>query len=497
MSDLDTFKRVVNLDNLSPEELEVFQKKLLLRKKTFDLKQLSQNNFLKFVKQVWPEFVEGPHHIKIAEKFQQIAEGKIKRLIVNMPPRHTKSEFASYLFPAWMMGRNPRLKIIQTTHTAELSYRFGRKVRNLMEEADYTEVFDNIKLSQDSKAAGRWETNKGGEYFAAGVGGAITGRGADLLIIDDPHSEQDALSETAMDTAYEWYTSGPRQRLQPGGSIVIVMTRWSTKDLTGQLIKSQKDVKADQWDVIEFPALMPDDTPVWPQYWKKEELESVKASLSLSKWNAQWQQNPISEEGSIIKREWWKIWDKEKLPNLRHVIQSYDTAYSKKETADFSAITTWGVFMHNEITPNIILLDVEKGRWDFPDLKRIAMDQYKYWEPETIIIEQKASGTPLTQELRRLGIPVVNFTPSRGNDKHVRVNSVSTLFEAGQVWCTEDRWAKELVEECAAFPYGDNDDLVDSMTQALMRYRQVGLAVHPEDYEDPPRLPAPRLQEYY
>jgi len=497
MSDLDTFKRVVNLDNLSPEELEVFQKKLLLRKKTFDLKQLSQNNFLKFVKQVWPEFVEGPHHIKIAEKFQQIAEGKIKRLIVNMPPRHTKSEFASYLLPAWMMGRNPRLKIIQTTHTAELSYRFGRKVRNLMEEADYMEVFDDIKLSQDSKAAGRWETNKGGEYFAAGVGGAITGRGADLLIIDDPHSEQDALSETAMDTAYEWYTSGPRQRLQPGGSIVIVMTRWSTKDLTGQLIKSQKDVKADQWDVIEFPALMPDDTPVWPQYWKKEELESVKASLSLSKWNAQWQQNPISEEGSIIKREWWKIWDKEKLPNLNHVIQSYDTAYSKKETADYSAITTWGVFMHNEITPNIILLDVEKGRWDFPDLKRIAMDQYKYWEPETIIIEQKASGTPLTQELRRLGIPVVNFTPSRGNDKHVRVNSVSTLFEAGQVWCTEDRWAKELVEECAAFPYGDNDDLVDSMTQALMRYRQVGLAVHPEDYEDPPRLPAPRLQEYY
>ena len=497
MSEVEQFKRIVNYDNMTPEELDTLKKKLLLRKKTFQLKTLAQNNFIKFVKQVWPEFVEGPHHIKIAEKFQDLAEGRINRLIVNMPPRHTKSEFASFLFPAWMMGRDPRLKIIQTTHTAELSYRFGRKVRNLMEENTFQDVFDDIELSQDSKAAGRWETNKGGEYFAAGVGGAITGRGADLLIIDDPHSEQDALSETALESAYEWYTSGPRQRLQPGGKIVIVMTRWSTKDLTGQLMKAQTDVKADQWDVIEFPAIL-EDKPIWPQYWKLHELESVKASLSLAKWNAQWQQNPTSEEGSIIKREWWNIWDRPALPSLQHVIQSYDTAYSKKETADFSAITTWGVFLHNETTPNIILLDVKKGRWDFPELKRISMQEYNYWEPETVIIEQKASGTPLTQELRRVGIPVVNFTPSKGNDKHVRVNSVSPLFEAGQVWAPDEKWAQELIEECAAFPYGDHDDLVDSTTQALMRYRQVGLAVHPEDYEDPPMLEQlPMERSYY
>ena len=482
-------------------ELNVEEQKelslLLERQEKGKRTQKAQEKFLDFVKFMWPHFVEGTHHRIIAEKFDRIANGTLKRLIVNMPPRHTKSEFASFLFPAWMMGRDPKLKIIQTTHTAELSYRFGRKVRNLMEENSFQDIFDEIKLSQDSKAAGRWETNKGGEYFAAGVGGAITGRGADLLIIDDPHSEQDALSETAMESAYEWYTSGPRQRLQPGGKIVIVMTRWSTKDLTGELMKAQSDIKADQWDVIEFPAILPTEKPVWPQYWKLEELESVKASLSVAKWNAQWQQNPTSEEGSIIKREYWKVWDKPKLPKLQHVIQSYDTAFSKKETADFSAITTWGVFLHEEITPNIILLDVEKGRWDFPQLKTKALEQYHYWEPETIIIEQKASGTPLTQELRRFGIPVVNFTPSRGNDKHVRVNSVSTLFEAGQVWCTEDHWAQELVEECAAFPYGDNDDLVDSMTQALMRYRQVGLAVHPEDYEDPPYAPPSNLLEYY
>ena len=214
-----------------------------------------------------------------------------------------------------------------------------------MDSEDYKNIFTDIKLSQDSKAAGRWETNKGGEYFGAGVGGAITGRGADLLIIDDPHSEQDALSQTAFDNAYEWYTSGPRQRLQPGGAIVIVMTRWSVKDLTGKLVNAQKEVKADQWDMIEFPAIFPETgNPMWPEYWKADELLSVKASLSEQKWQAQWQQQPTSEEGSIIKRDWWKLYEHEDPPPLQHIIQSYDTAYSKKETADYSAITTWGVF---------------------------------------------------------------------------------------------------------------------------------------------------------
>ncbi len=197
----------------------------------------ARTNFMRFVKAVWPEFVEGPHHLRTSEKFQKFSTDKACRLIINMPPRHTKSEFASYLFPAWMMGLNPKLKIIQATHTGELAVRFGRKIRNLMNTKEYKRIFPGVTLRTDNQAAGRWETNHGGEYFAAGVGGAITGRGADLLIIDDPHSEQDALSETAMDNAYEWYTSGPRQRLQPGGSIAIVMTRWSQKDLTAQLVR--------------------------------------------------------------------------------------------------------------------------------------------------------------------------------------------------------------------------------------------------------------------
>jgi|TARA_R110002020_G_scaffold47238_3_gene134485 predicted phage terminase large subunit-like protein len=457
--------------------------KLELRLAQLKEVQTCRDDFLQYTTKVWPEFIAGAHHKMIAKKFEDIATGKIKRLIINMPPRHTKSEFASYIFPSWIIGREPKTKIIQTTHTAELAVNFGRKVRNLIDSDMYQTIFDGVDLQADSKAAGRWSTNHGGEYFAAGVGGAITGRGADLLIIDDPHSEQDALSETAMEHAYEWYTSGPRQRLQPGGAIVIVMTRWSLKDLTAKVIKAQGyDKHSDQWEVVEFPAIMPSGKACWPEFWKLEELKGVQASLSVGKWNAQWQQNPTSEEGAIIKKEWWQCWEEDEVPQLEYVIQSYDTAFSKKETADYSAITTWGVFYPKEEgPPNLILLDCKKGRWDFPELKEEAFEQYKFWEPETVIIEAKASGTPLTQELRQLGIPVVNFTPSKGNDKITRVHSVSPLFESGMIWAPDERWADEVIEECAAFPYGEHDDLVDSTTQALMRYRQGNFVQLPND----------------
>ena len=473
------------IDKLPPDAQKEFLKLAMkLDEKTKQDKV--HNDFLGFVKHVWPEFIEGKHHKKIAEKFNRLAKGEIKRLIINMPPRHTKSEFASFLLPSWMVGRKPDLKIIQTTHTTELAIRFGRKAKTLIDSPEYQQIF-KTRLREDSQAAGKWETAQGGEYYAAGVGSAITGRGADLLIIDDPHSEQDALNMSAMERAYEWYTSGPRQRLQPGGAIVVVMTRWNMKDLTGMLIKSQKELKSDKWEIIEFPAIMPSGKPVWPEYWKKEELESVKASLSIGKWNAQWMQNPTAEEGSLIKREWWKVWDKPFIPPLQHVIQSYDTAYLKKETADFTAITTWGVFYPSEDSPaNLILLDSFKERVEFPELRKEAFRQYRYWNPETVIIEAKAAGLPLTYELRKAGIPVINYTPSKGQDKHARVNAVSPLFESGIIWAPEEKFAEEVIEECASFPYGDHDDLVDSTTQAIMRFRQGGFVIHPDDYKDEP-----------
>ena len=481
-----------------PEESLKKFARLLDRAKEIESTEKAQNDFMSFVELAWPEFINGRHHEIMAEKFNKIAKGDLKRLIVNMPPRHTKSEFGSYLLPAWLMGKNPKLKIMQTTHTAELAFRFGRKVRNLMNSNEYSRIFKNVELRADSQAAGRWETSNGGEYFAAGVGGAVTGRGADLLIIDDPHSEQDALSPTAMENAYEWYTSGPRQRLQPGGAIVIIMTRWAENDLTGKLVKQQaRDILADKWEIVEFPALMPESNePLWPQFWKKEDLLSVKGSLSVNKWEAQWQQNPTSEVSAILKRDWWRKWKDEKIPHMTYIMQSYDTAYSRNTNADYSAITTWGVFYPQEGgPPNIILCDAKRGRWDFPELRRIALEEYKYWDPECVLIEAKASGMPLTQELRNMGIPVTNYSPSRGNDKFTRVNAIAPMLESGLVWSPDTRWSEEVIEECAAFPAGEHDDYVDTVTQALRRFREGGFIQHPEDWQDEPSAPVQRI--YY
>ena len=486
----------MKLAHLSDQEIKetlVLQERL----ETLNKQEQCHNSFLFYVEQMWPEFICGRHHEIFAQKLEDVANGKINRLIVNMPPRHTKSEFCSTYFPAWIMGKQPNRKIMQTTHTGELAVRFGRKVRNMMDSVAYKRIFDSVALQADSKSAGRWETDKGGEYFAAGVGGAITGRGADLLIIDDPHSEQDALSPSALESCWEWYTSGPRQRLQPGGAIIVVMTRWSTIDLTAKLLDAQKEEAADQWEVVEFPAIFPDtNDSLWPEFWDITELEKVKASLPVQKWNAQWMQNPTSEEGSIIKREWWNIWEYAEMPPVSYIIQSYDTAFSKKENADYSAISTWGVFRPTPDSPDcLILLDAQKGRWDFPELKRIAFNEYKYWEPDMTLIEAKASGTPLTHELRRLGIPVVNYSPTRGHDKSTRMHSVAPIFESQLVYAPQRKFAEEMIEECASFPFGKNDDLCDTMTQALMRFREGGLVSLEDDYSDEEKAPVRRV--YY
>ena len=459
---------------------------IVTRLNELEKRDIYQQNFIDFVKHVWPAFIEGKHHKTYAEKLQNVADGKSTRLIVNMPPRHTKSEFASYLFPSWLMGRKPTSKIIQATHTSELAVGFGRKVKNLIDSPEFSDIFPGVSLATDAKASGRWSTNKGGEYYAVGVGGALAGRGADLLIIDDPVSEQDALSPSALDNIYEWYTSGPRQRLQPGGSIIIVMTRWSVRDLTAKVLKKQAEGGADQWEVVEFPAIFPEtDNVLWPEYWKKEELEAVRSSIPIGKWNAQYLQNPTAEEGAIIKREWWNIWENDEPPHVSYIIQSYDTAYSKSERADYSAITTWGIFTPVDgESEAIILLDAQRGRWDFPELKEVAHQLYNEYDPDMILIEQKATGMPLTHELRRMGIPVTPFTPSRGADKFTRMNSCAPVFESGMVWRPDTRFADEVVEECASFPNGEYDDLADSMTQAILRFRQGGFIMTPSDYED-------------
>ena len=464
----------------------------------------AQKEFMPFVKEMWAAFIHGKHHEIMADAFEKVARGDLKRLIINMPPRHTKSEFASYLLPAWFLGQFPEKKIIQTAHTAELAVGFGRKVRNLVGSQDFKDIFPDVSLQSDSKAAGRWNTNKGGEYFAIGVGGAVTGKGADLLIIDDPHSEQEGASAdiNVFNRTYEWYTSGPRQRLQPNGSIVMVMTRWHNKDLTGQVVDASiKRGGADEWEVIELPAIMPSGNPLWAEFWKIEELQALKAELPNSKWMAQYQQDPTSEEGALVKREWWQSWESTNPPHCEFIIQSWDTAFLKTQRADYSACTTWGVFYKEDaqeglVVPHLILLDAYKERLEFPQLKKKALEMYNEYRPDAFIVEAKAAGMPLIFELRQMGIPVQEYTPSRGNDKISRVNAVSDLFASGVVYAPATRWAEEVIEEFAGFPNMEHDDLVDSTTQALLRFRQGGFIPIESDEEDEP-LEHNRIAAYY
>ena len=483
LKDIDA---VIKSGKLSESDLRVLEAQLIKLEKLKD-RELCQEKFIKFVERVWPTFISGAHHKRMAEAFERVANGTCKRLIINMPPRHTKSEFASYLLPAWFLGKFPHKKVIQTSHTAELAVGFGRKVRNLVDSEVYNNIFPNLALQADSKAAGRWNTSRGGDYFAIGVGGAVTGKGADVLIIDDPHSEQEAAMAASnpeiYDKVYEWYTSGPRQRLQPGGAIVIVMTRWAQRDLTGPVIKSAAQRSGEDWEVIEFPAILPSGNPLWPQFWSLDELAALREELPNAKWQAQYQQNPVGNESAIIKRDWWKWWEKDDPPSCEFILQSWDTAFEKNQRADYSAGTTWGIFSCEEdnFAPNIILLNTYKKRVEFPELKRDVLREYQEYEPDSLIVEKKASGAPLIYDLRAMGVPVQEFTPGKGQDKIARLNSVSDIIASGKVWVPRTRWAEELVDEVAAFPSGEHDDLVDATTLALMRFRQGGVLRLPTD----------------
>ena len=479
------------------EEIELFESEMI--------KKAGQKDFLTFVDHVYPGYKVGPHHKRLARIFEEIASGAKKRVIVNIAPRHGKSELISYLAPAWFLGNYPHKKVIMASHTADLAVNFGRRVRNLVAADSYKEIFPQIELQQDSKSASRWGTNFNGEYFAIGVGGALAGRGADLFIIDDPHSEQEARQgrSDVFLPAWEWFQSGPLQRLMPGGAIIVVMTRWSKLDLTGQIVNHMvQNDEADQWELVEFPAIlntgMDNEKPLWPEFWPLEELNAKKMGMDPRYWQAQYMQDPTAEEGALIKREWWEIWDKDDPPDCEFVIMSLDAAQEANNRADYNALTTWGVFFNeNTNNYNIILLNSIKKRLEFPELKKLVFEEYKDWEPDAFIVEKKSNGAALYQELRRMGLPVSEFTPGKGQDKISRVNAVSDLFSSGIVWAPDKRWAKDVIEECNDFPAGANDDLVDSTTQALLRFRQGGFIRLPSDEPDEQKYFRRKQAAYY
>ena len=503
-----------NISQFSPEEqtqIAVIIDELARRKQA----KLCQDSLLEFCKYMDPTYVVAPHHKRLAELLTQIAYGLKDRIAVSIPPRHGKSHLVSTLFPAWFLGKFPGKKVLMVSHTGDLAVDFGRKVRNIIADPRYASIFPGITLAQDSKSAGRWDTNHGGSYYACGVGAALAGRGADLLLVDDPHSEQDLLGGNfdELEKAYQWFAFGARTRLMSGGRIAVIHTRWHESDLIGHLIKDgANNPKADQYEVFEFPAIMTTrvetdegekviEKALWPEKFDLEALERTKASMPAFQWNAQYMQNPTGEQGAIIQRDWWKPWTKEDPPSCEYIIMALDAAAEKNNRADFTALLTFGVFSDDHLTDgaqHIILLNAINVRVEFPELKDLAIREWKDWEPDAFIVEKKSSGTPLYQELRRMGIPVQEFTPNRGTgDKVARLNAVADIIRSGMVWYPEGRrWAEEVIEQSVAFPYGAHDDLVDCLSMCLARYRQGGFITLPSDYRDREFYPARRAAYY-
>ena len=496
-------------------------KQLQLVKKEIASRALCRRRLLPFVLRNVPEYEAGWIHKEICEKLEQferdIIDKKSPRLMLFMPPRHGKSELASTQFPAWFLGRNPNKEVISCSYASSLAMNFSRKVRELLRDPRYHAVFPDCELQKDSQSTENWHTTKHGGYMCAGVNGPITGRGAHALIIDDPvKNRQDAESPTEREKAWNWFSSTASTRLAPGAGILLILTRWHADDLAGKLLAHMKK-GGDEWDVVVYPAVAVHDEKyrsigdaLHPERYDEVALARMKRAMVARDWGALYQQQPTTEEGSILKRNYWCRWNNDTPPECEYIIQSYDTAYSQKETADFSVITTWGLFhpdgdmsehevridgietedtMFDGTESHLILLDVVKRRLDFPQLKEKAYEMYRYWEPDSVIIEAKASGLPLAHEMRRAGIPVQTFTPTRGNDKMTRVHSVTDIFASGNVWAPQTEWAEDLIEECHAFPAGKNDDQVDSTTQAVIRFRQGGFIqlVTDEDEEFVPR----------
>ena len=483
-SETEIEQMLANLDSFSPNEIAEIDK-MAGELGTRKVNKAAYEDLIAFCKLMMSDFIVGRHHQILADMLMGIEKGDKDRVCVNIPPRHGKSQLVSIFYPAWFLGRNPNKKVMMVSHTTDLAVDFGRKVRNLIATDSYRSVFPTVKLAQDSKSAGRWNTNTGGEYYACGIGSALAGRGADLLLVDDPHSEQDVLNGNfeVFARAYEWFTFGARTRLMPG-RVAIIQTRWHMDDLTGRVTNDMaKNARSDQYEVVEFPAILEVqnketkhyiEKPLWPEFFDLEALLRTKASMPAFQWNAQYQQQPTAEEASIVKREWWNLWEQDSPPS-----------------SEYTALTTWGVFFNEDTNAyNIILLNSIKKRMEFPELKILAMEQYAEWEPDAFIVEKKSAGTALYQEMRRMGLPVSEYTPHRGSgDKLARLNSVADIVASGICWVPPTRWAEEVVEEIAGFPFMSHDDLVDSTVMALMRFRQGGFIRLPTD--------EPEEQQYF
>ena len=481
------------------------------------VEEQSKDDFLTFVKLMAPSIVSdfkmGRHIEVISNKLKDLEEGRIKRLMVFLPPRSSKSVLCSKLFPAWYIGRHPEHEILTVSHSDQLSSDFGRSVRDIVSTEDFQKIFRGVQLRSDVRAAGKWKTNQGGMYYAAGVRSQIAGRGAHIAILDDVMSEEDSYSEAGRRYVKEWYPAGLRTRIMPNGSILIINTRYHYDDLCGWLLKQEEnmgDYDIIPWEVVKIPAWLDEnaaellDLPVGGSYfpeWKPDKVlkvdeHEIKASNGSRYWNSLYMQDPTPEEGGLIKKKWLQMWEDEEPPSCDFIVQTYDTAFSTRTTADYSVIQTWGIFYlydqdeqgYESAAPHLILLGNIKGRFEYPELRKLAQRLYSDNKPDVCMIEKKASGQSLIQDMRRAGLPVMEYTPDR--DKVSRVYAASPIMEAGRVWIPSNKkWSEDLIEELIRFPNAAHDDQVDAMTMAVHYMKESWHLEHPDDpdWDDPPK----------
>jgi predicted phage terminase large subunit-like protein len=497
----DTLESFINLKGLLSQKVE----------------NQSKNDFLTFVKLMAPSIVSdfkmGKHIEVISNKLKDLEEGRIKRLMVFLPPRSSKSVLCSKLFPAWYIGKHPEHEILTVSHSDQLSSDFGRSVRDIVSTEDFQKIFRGVQLRSDVRAAGKWKTNQGGMYYAAGVRSQIAGRGAHIAILDDVMSEEDSYSEAGRRYVKEWYPAGLRTRIMPNGSILIINTRYHYDDLCGWLLKQEEnagDYDIIPWEVVKIPAWLDEDAaelldlPVGGSYfpeWKPDEVlrvdeHEIKASNGSRYWNSLYMQDPTPEEGGLIKKKWLQMWEEDEPPACDFIVQTYDTAFSTRTTADYSVIQTWGIFYlydqdeqgYEGVAPHLILLGNIKGRFEYPELRKLAQRLYSDNKPDVCMIEKKASGQSLIQDMRRAGVPVMEYTPDR--DKVSRVYAASPIIEAGRVWIPQNKkWSEDLIEELIRFPNAAHDDQVDAMTMAIHYMKESWHLEHPDDpdWDDEPR----------
>ena len=434
--------------------------------------QLARADLACYAMAQWPEFEFAPHHRLIVDMLEAVERREIQRSMMFLPPRHGKSFIGTELFSAWYLGRHPERAIISASYGQELADYFGRKVRDMVRDPIHGAIFPQCRLADDSSSLRSFSTTAGGSYFAVGRGGPITGRGADLLLIDDPIKDaEEARSEPIRRGLHEWYSSVARTRLQPGGAVVLISTRWHEDDLSGRLLRESG---GEDWHVLSLPAIAESDESfrrageaLWPGKFSLADLEQTRKEIGGAAWAALYQQRPAAAEGAVFKREWWPSYLEP--PSFRCILQSWDTAFKSGSENDYSVCTTWGVSRNG-----YCLLSFWRGRVDFPELKRLVGSLGREWNPSAILVEDAASGQSLIQELRHeSSLPIIPVKIDR--DKISRAQSITPLIEAGKVFLPESApWLDLYLDELAAFPTGAHDDAVDSTTQALnyLRHQQ-------------------------